>query len=93
LRISSGGVDMPEKTVFDQYKEMIEKTKQLHSELVELSSKVDGMVVSMDTGMSDSVTSAKRVSMSDSDVNTSADLGKYSESSSLKKHGSGIDKY
>ena len=84
---------MPEKTVFDQYKEMVEKTKQLHSELVELSSKVDGMVSTMDTGISGSFSPSKRVSMSDSDVKFSSERGQYSEGSSLKKHVYEIEKY
>ena len=76
---------MPEKTVFDQYKEMIEKTKQLHSELVELSSKVDGMVGTMDTGTSGSIAPAKKVSSSGSDVRVSSDLDNYPLRGSLKR--------
>jgi len=81
---------MPEKTVFDQYKEMVEKTKQLHSELVELSSKVDGMVGTMDTSMYDSITPAKRILPSASDVNVSSDLDNYPVRGSVKRQGSDL---
>lgn len=84
---------MPKKTVFDQYKEMIEKTKQLHSELVELSSKVDGMVGTMDTGMSDQIAPARRVSASASDVNVSSDLDNYPVRGSLKRQVSDLKRH
>lgn len=82
---------MPEKTVFDQYKEMIEKTKQLHSELVELSSKVCGMVDRIDTDLSDSIVPVQRISMPDSDVDKTNSLGSYPVGSlSVKWHDSDI---
>ncbi|MEL4305136.1 hypothetical protein [Methanococcoides sp. LMO-2] len=84
---------MPDKTVFDQYKEMIEKTKQLHSELVELSSKVDGMVGTMDTGISDQIAPARMVSASSSDVNISSDLDNYPVRGSLKRQGSDLKRH
>ncbi|AKB84635.1 hypothetical protein [Methanococcoides methylutens] len=84
---------MPEKTVFDQYKEMVEKTKQLHSELVELSSKVDGMVGTMDASMYDSIKPAKRILPSASDVNVSSDLDNYSVRGSMKRQGSDLKKH
>ena len=69
---------MSEKTVFDQYKEMVEKTKQLHSELVELSSKVGGMVETIDSGLPGSVTPAQGVNLRGSDVNAANGFGKSS---------------
>ncbi|WP_440952534.1 hypothetical protein [Methanococcoides sp. FTZ1] len=83
---------MPEKMVYDQYKEMVEKTKKLHSELVELSSKVDCMVISMNAGMVGSVVSSQNVPVSGLDVKVSSDQDKYGNSS-LKRPGSSIGKY
>lgn len=84
---------MPEKTVFDQYKEMVKKTKQLHSELVELSSKVDGMMGTIDTSMYDSIAPAKRILPSGSDANVSSDLDDYPGKGSSKRHGSDFNKH
>ncbi|SET05346.1 hypothetical protein SAMN04488587_2121 [Methanococcoides vulcani] len=82
---------MSEKTVFDQYKEMVEKTKQLHSELVELSSKVGGMVDTIDSGLPGSVTPAQRVNVRGSDINAVNGFGIYSsKDASLKRHESDI---
>lgn len=84
---------MPEKTVFDQYKEMVQKTRQLHSELVELSSKVDVIVGTIDTSMYDSITPTKRILPSGSDTNVSSDLDDYPERDSSKRQGSDFNKH
>ncbi|WP_135613103.1 hypothetical protein [Methanococcoides sp. AM1] len=82
---------MSEKTVFDQYKEMVEKTKQLHSELVELSSKVGGMVDTIDSGLPGSVIPVQRVNVRGSDINAVNVLGIHSsKDTSLKGHESEI---
>ncbi|WP_445476181.1 hypothetical protein ACT9XH_05570 [Methanococcoides methylutens] len=82
---------MTEKTVFDQYKEMVEKTKQLHSELVELSSKVGSIVDTIDSGLPGSVTLANNVSLRGSDVNGVNILEGYSlKDASLKGQRSNI---
>ncbi len=39
---------MDDRSPVDQYKEMIEKTRKLHDELVELSNKVGSIVNTMD---------------------------------------------
>ncbi|KGK99516.1 hypothetical protein LI82_01825 [Methanococcoides methylutens] len=83
---------MSEKTVFDQYKEMVEKTKQLHSELVVLSSKVGGMVDTMDSGLPGSVSPAQGVTLRGSDINAVNGFGNHSsKSASLKGRESDIN--
>lgn len=52
--IFSGG-NMTDKIVLDHYKEMIEKTKQLHLELIELSSKMSCIVDRIDAELPDNV--------------------------------------
>ncbi|WP_305064047.1 hypothetical protein [Methanococcoides sp.] len=44
---------MADKIVLDHYKEMIEKTKQLHLELIELSSKMSCIVDRIDAELPD----------------------------------------
>lgn len=44
---------MADKTVLDHYKEMVEKTKQLHLELMVLSSKMSCIVDRMDAELPD----------------------------------------
>jgi hypothetical protein len=46
---------MADKVILDHYKEMIEKTKQLHLELMELSSKMSCIVDRIDAEMPDNV--------------------------------------
>ncbi|WP_135606313.1 hypothetical protein [Methanococcoides sp. NM1] len=82
---------MPEKTVFDQYKEMIEKTKQLHSELVELSSKVGGIADKIDTDLFNQVAPGQSFSLPDYDSKMVKSLEGYPlEGASLKRHYSEI---
>lgn len=64
---------MTDKIMLDQYKEMIEKTKQLHSELVELSSKMGGIVDTIDAELPFSVVTESSTSV-DVSIKHSNDL-------------------
>ncbi|NPE28073.1 hypothetical protein HNV12_08870 [Methanococcoides sp. SA1] len=50
---------MADQIVLDQYKEMVEKTKQLHSELVELSSKMGVIADTIDNELPERAVSDK----------------------------------
>ncbi|WP_048063433.1 hypothetical protein [Methanococcoides burtonii] len=63
---------MADQIVLDQYKEMVEKTKQLHSELVELSSKMGSIADTIDNGLPERAVSDKFDSI-DHDVHMSDD--------------------